>query len=128
MGDVELLIVLVPDPEDDAETGERLARRLRNQIRELDVESVVPASPAAVPPAGAKGVDPLTLGALIVTLSASGGVFVALINTVGAWLGRQTGRHRVSLTIDGDTIELDGATSAQQRQLVEAFLRRHAEE
>jgi hypothetical protein len=128
MGDIEVLVVLAPDPEDDAETGERLARRLRSEITDLDVESVVPVAPTTLPPMGAKGADPLTLGTLAVTLSASGGVFVTLINTVSSWLGRQTGRHRISVTIDGDTIELERASSAQQRQLVEAFLRRHSVE
>jgi hypothetical protein len=127
MGGVEVLVVLAPDPEADAEAGDRLTRRLRTELMDLDVESVV-AAPAAAAPERAKGADPVTLGALVVALSASGGVFVALIDTLRDWLGRQTGRHRISVTIDGDTIELDRASGAQQRQLVEAFLRRHSAE
>jgi hypothetical protein len=125
-GVVEVLLVLEPDPETDPEVHERLTRQVRAEIAELDVESV--SALGTEPPAGAKGADPVTLGALVVALSASGGVFTALIETLRDWLGRHAGRHRISVTIDGDTIELDRASSAQQRQLVEAYLRRHSAE
>jgi hypothetical protein len=42
------------------------------------------------------------------------------------WLGRQSARHRISLTIDGDTIELESASAAERRDLVDAYIRRHA--
>jgi hypothetical protein len=125
-GVTEVLIVLEADDEIDAETYERLVHRLRAEIAHVDVESVT-AARADAAPAYAKG-DPVTVGALIVALSASGGVFVALVDTVRDWLGRQHGRHRITLTVDGDTIELEGATSAQQRELVAAFLQRHRPE
>jgi hypothetical protein len=123
-GVVEVVLVLEPDPEVDREVHERLTRQVRAEIAELDIESVSTLA-AETAPAGAKGADPVTLGALVVALSASGGVFTALIETLRDWLGRHTGRHRISVTIGGDTIELDRASSAQQRQLVEAYLRRH---
>jgi hypothetical protein len=123
-GVVEVVLVLEPDPEVDREVHERLTRQVRAEIAELDIESVSTLA-AETAPAGAKGADPVTLGALVVALSASGGVLTALVETLRDWLGRHTGRHRISVTIGGDTIELDRATSAQQRQLVEAYLRRH---
>lgn len=58
--------------------------------------------------------------------SASGGVFTTLIGTLRDWLGRQSGRHRISVTIDGDTIELERASVAQQQQLLDAYVRRHS--
>jgi hypothetical protein len=63
-------VLLRADPELDPE-GERLTRRLRAELAELDVDSVQLAAGSAAP-AGAKG-DAVTLGALIVALSASGG-------------------------------------------------------
>jgi hypothetical protein len=123
-GVVEVVLVLEPDPEVDREVHERLTRQVRAEIAELDIESVSTLA-AETAPAGAKGADPVTLGALVVALSASGGVLTALVETLRDWLGRHAGRHRISVTIGGDTIELDRATSAQQRQLVEAYLRRH---
>ena len=126
-GIVNLLLVLEPDPELDPEACERLTRQLRSELAELDVESVVPAMGGTAPD-GAKGTDPVTLGAVIVALSASGGVFTGLIETLRDWLGRHAGRHRISVTIDGDTIELERATAGQQRDLVDAYVRRHSVE
>ncbi|MEY9997117.1 hypothetical protein ABIE67_009149 [Streptomyces sp. V4I8] len=123
---VNVLLVVAPDPELDPEKGERLTRRLRAEIAELDIESVRPA-PGGAAPDGAKGTDAVTLGAIVVALSASGGVFTALIDTVRDWLGRSSARHRVSVTIDGDTIELERASDAERRDLIDAYIRRHTE-
>ncbi len=121
---VSVQLVLTPDPELDSEAGERLTRQLRAELAELDIESVCLAADGAAPD-GAKGTDPVTLGAIIVALGASGGVFTALIETLRDWLGRHSRRHRISVTIDGDTLELERATAGQQRELVDAYLRRH---
>jgi hypothetical protein len=122
---VSVWVLLKPDPELDPEAGERLTRQLRAELAELDVESVKLAA-EGTPPANAKGTDAVTLGAIIVALSASGGVFTALVETLRDWLGRQSGRHRVSMTIDGDTIELERASATQQRALLDAYIRRHS--
>ncbi|WP_218825284.1 effector-associated constant component EACC1 [Streptosporangium subroseum] len=120
-----MALVVVPDADVEPEEVERLTRQLRTELAELDVESIGWAADDVVP-AGAKGSDPVTLGAIVVALSVSGGVFTALIETVRDWLGRQSGRHRVSVTIDGDTIELERASADQQRDIVDAYLRRHS--
>jgi hypothetical protein len=127
VGTIETRIVLEPDTELSAERIDRLTRRLRAQIAALDVDTVAFAPADGVPP-GAKPGDAVTIGTLLVTMSASGGVFVGLVELLRGWLDSTTGRHRVSVTVEGDTIELDRATSEQQRQLVEAFIRRHAED
>lgn len=118
------LLSIASDPELDPARAELMTRRLRAELAELDVEWVRPA-PAGTVPDGAKGADAVTVGAVIVALSASGGVFTALIETVRDWLGRQSGRHRVSLTVDGDSIELELASADERRQLVDAYVRRH---
>jgi len=125
--DAELLSVLlvpVPDPDLDPEYVERVTQQLRVEINDLPLESLemVPGPPA---PAGAKG-DPVSVGAMLLALSASGGVLPTLLGMVRDWLGRQGGRHRIAITIDGDTIELDRASAEQQRQLVDAFVHRHS--
>jgi hypothetical protein len=122
---VSLRLVVEPDAELDPEACERLTRQLRGELAELDVESVVLAAGGAAPD-GTKAADPVTLGAIIVALSASGGVFTTVVETLRDWLSRHSGRHRIALTIDGDTIELEQATAAQQRELVEAYIRRHS--
>jgi len=126
-GIVNLLLVLGPDPELDPEACERLTRQLCAELAELDVESVGLAAAGTVPD-GVKGTDPVTVGAVIVALSASGGVFTGLMKALCDWLDRHSGRHRISVTIDGDTIELERATAGQQRVLVDAYVRRHSVE
>jgi hypothetical protein len=126
-GPTDLLGVLVtvhPDPAEGDEVAERLGRQLRAELSELDVESVRPA-PGAPAPEGAKGADPVTVGAVLVALSASGGVFPAVVETIKDWLARHAARHRVSVTIDGDTLQLEKATEQQRQDVVDAFVRRH---
>jgi hypothetical protein len=116
------VLLLEPDDEADAEELDRLARRLRAELGELDVDL------RAVPgeaPEGAKAADPVTVGSLMVAFSAAGGVFPGLVETLREWLGRQAGRHKIKMTIDGDTVELERATSAERQQLIEAFVQRH---
>ncbi|MFI8536324.1 hypothetical protein ACIGMX_39575 [Streptomyces aquilus] len=66
------------------------------------------------------------MGAVVVALSASAGVLTALVEMLRDWLGRQSARHRVSLTIDHDTIELEQASADERRELVSAYIRRHS--
>ena len=122
--EMEVLLVVVPDPELDAEAGERVTRQLRAEIADLDIDTVL-TCPSVPAPGAAKGADAVTLGAVVVALSASGGVFTALIETVRDWLGRSSAQHRVSLTIDGDTIELERASDAERQALIDAYIRRH---
>jgi hypothetical protein len=126
-GAISLLLVVAPDPELDAEAAERLTRQLRAEIAELDVESAGLAPGGSVPD-GAKAADAVTVGAIVVALSASGGVLPALVETVRDWLARQGRAHRISMTIDGDSIEVERASADQQRALIDGFVRRHSAE
>ncbi|MET7567599.1 hypothetical protein ABZT04_03735 [Streptomyces sp. NPDC005492] len=125
---MDVLLGLTPDGDVDAEEGERLVGRLRAELRELDLDALRLSAAAGgdgVPPDGAKGVDPVTVGAVVLALSAPAGVLTALVETLRDWLGRQSARNRISVTIDGDTIELERASAAERRELVDAFVRRH---
>ena len=104
---------------DDAETAE-LAARLRDELvaRELEPLPVPSASPE-----GAKGVG-TDIGSLVMVLAASGGVLTTLIGTLQAWLLRQSG-SKLLLEIDGDRIELTGATDEERRLALDAWLSRH---
>ena len=66
-----------------------------------------------------------SLTELLVTMSAGGGVFVTVIATIKDWLGRRSAGHTVKLTIDGDTLELSGASPVERADLIETFVRRH---
>ncbi|MFG3260397.1 hypothetical protein [Streptomyces sp. NPDC048172] len=121
---MDVLLAIAPDPAYDEESLERLGRRLRAELAELDVASIRPAPSEALPDR-AKGADPVTLGAVIVALGASGGAFTALVETLRDWLGRQPAPPRLVMTIDDDTIELEGEPGAEQRALLELYMRRH---
>ena len=119
---MELLVVLEPEAGADAEETDLLGRSLRRELRSLDVETC---------PRSGRGRRRARRGSaaaateLLVTLSASGGVFAMVVATVKDWLARRSGGHKITLTIDGDTLELDGATPAERAELIETFVRRH---
>ena len=120
---MELLVALEPEAGADAEETDRLGRQLGRELRSLDVDvAPVAAGPA---PAGAKGVDAASITQLLVTFGGSGGVIATVIATVRDWLGRRGGGHKVTVTIDGDSLELDGATAAERAELIDTFVRRH---
>jgi len=116
-------VVLQPDADADAEEVERLRRQLGSELRLLDIDGVRPVCSGEAPP-GSKGVG-ADVTEWLVTLSASGGVFATLVATVKDWLGRRAEAHRVTLTIDGDTLELSSATPAEQAELIKNFVHRH---
>jgi hypothetical protein len=128
-GDVRVVkaldLRLIPDSDCDAELSERLIRQLRAELLELDVESVRFGDGDPMPD-GVKAADPVTVGAIVVALSASRGVFISLIATLRDWLNRHAARHRVSVTIGNDTLVLEKTSAEQRQQLVDAFVRRHA--
>jgi hypothetical protein len=104
---------------DDAYTAE-LAQQLRSELVAHDLDPVVPVSTA---PAGAKGVG-LDIGALVVALAASGGLLTTLLGVLQAWLLRHSG-SRIVLEVDGDRVELTGATDEERRRALEAWLARY---
>jgi len=122
-GDMDVLLVVQPDPEADAEETDTLVRRLRSELAGLDVDDVRTVASAEVPE-GAKSADPVTIGAIVIAMSASGGLFTSVIETVRDVLARQADRHKVVMTIGGDSIELMSATDEQRDELVRALVQR----
>ena len=120
---MEVLVALEPDPGADAEEIDRLGRQLRQELRSLDVDDIAPVAGAPAPP-GAQG-DVASIAQWLVTLSGTGGVVATVVATVRDWLSRRSAGHKVTLTIDGDTLELESASSAERAQLVDTFVRRH---
>jgi len=100
---------------------EQLTRTLQQDLLETDVERVEQVRAAASKP-GAKG-DPITLGALLVTLSASGGVLTTFITAVQSWLSHHEEKS-VTLEIGGDKLTMTGVSSADQKRLIDQWLKR----
>jgi hypothetical protein len=117
---VELrLEILSPEPDED----ETLA--LRRELLDLDVDDVRQIGSGAVPE-GAKGVEALVAGTLVVTLSQE--AVKALVATAVDWLRRRRGgggADGVRIQIGDDVLALRDPTSPEDRALIEAFLDRH---
>lgn len=120
----DLVLVVEPERDVDPDEVDRSVRQLRAEIKNLDIESVATVASDNVV-LGAKGVDPSSLGALLITLSATGGVFTVLIETARDWLTRQAAARRISVTINGDTIVLEKGSVQERSALIEAYIRRH---
>jgi hypothetical protein len=103
---------------------EELTAAVRRELLQLDVQSVdrLSAGPA---PAGAKGIELAALGALIVNLSKATPVLGQVVEVIRAWAARSPGRT-VKLTLDGDTLELNGMSESEQHQVVKDWMARHA--
>lgn len=123
----DLVLVVESEPDVDPDEVDRSLRQLRAELKELDIESVTPTSARNAPP-GAKGVDPVSLAALLITLSAAGGVFTILLETARDWLARHAAARRISVTINGDTIVLERGSAQERGALIEAYIRRHGME
>lgn len=117
----ELRVQIEPQSDADAEELASLAIQLRRELDALDVQSVDLERAEAVPE-GAKGLDVLALGTLIVKL---GPVAVDVVaRVVQGWLRRSTARS-AELQIDGDVIKLTGASSQDQERLLALLEAKH---
>jgi hypothetical protein len=118
----EIVVQFDAGPEADLRELADLTALLRSDIEEVvDVESVRLGGGGDVP-AGAKSGDPVMWGTLVVSVVSSGAL-TALINLASNWVGRQrSGTVRVK--VGDDELELAGASSDDQRRLVDAWLAR----
>jgi hypothetical protein len=121
----QLTVQLVEDDADDARL-DTVTRYLREELLRLDVNAV-PALSGAEAPEGSRGLDVIALGSLVVSLGGSQTVRT-VVTAVRAWLRRSPEVPRtVRVEMDGDVLELSGASSADQERLVELFVARHAQ-
>lgn len=111
-------------PDADGEELAELTQRLRSELLDLDVDGVQLAT-AGDAPAGAKGVELLAMGGLLVRFVLRAEILRSIVDTTVAWLGRQRGRS-VKLTLDGDTLEVTGLSSERQDGLIDLWVARHA--
>ena len=102
---------------------EELTAAVRRELLLLDVSSVdrVSGGPA---PEGAKGIELAAIGALIVNLGKATPVLGQVVEVIQAWAARAPNRT-VKLTLDGDTLELNGVSERDQRQVIKDWMARH---
>jgi hypothetical protein len=112
----------------DAERLDTLTGHLRGELLQLDVDEVR-RERVGGPPPGARAVDPVALGGLVVSLGHTATALKDVIATVRRWLSGGSGvRRTVKIEIDGDRLELSEVSLAEQDRLVDLFIRRHAED
>jgi hypothetical protein len=116
----ELRLTLAPTQDVDLVELDDLTRSLRREVLELPVEVRSVKAPHAAPP-GAKALDPVVVGTLLVALGGSGGLMGPVLDTVRSWLARHRGQ-RVVLELGGAKLELDGVSDAEREQLIAKFL------
>ena len=122
-----LAVRLEGGPDVDDEELAELTRRLRNELLDLDVDDVVPEAAAGEGPAASKGVAIGAIGGLLVQFVLSPEGLRSVVSGVRSWLSRQDIRS-VKLSLDGDTCEVSGLDSDEQRRLVDLWIDRHAGE
>ena len=96
------------------------------ELSELDVDEVSGASEGDAPP-GAKGVELLAVGALMVKLARSQKVLSRVVDVVRDWLTRNDA-DSVRMEIGGDVLEITGSVSAAERKaLIDTWVQRHSQ-
>jgi len=125
VGQGELGVRLQTGPEVDDEELAELASRLRVELLDLDVDDVLPESASGQAPADAKGVVLGTIGGLLVKFALSPEGLQSVVSGVRSWLQRQRIRS-VKLSLDGDTCEVSGLDSDEQKRLIDLWIVRHA--
>ena len=103
----------------DADELDRLTHQLREELLLLDLENVTLGRDVREPD-GTKG-DAIAIGTLIMTLGNSA-VLVAACQVVRAWVTRGQARHATIKYGKNRTLDITGATTAQQQKLIDAFL------
>jgi len=109
----------------DADQLDELTGSLRQELLQLDVDDVTKIAPGESPP-GARGLDAVTAGGLLVAVGSAAHGLSAVISVARAWLARGGRSHReVRLDIDGDVLNLSQTSEADQERLVDLFISRH---
>jgi hypothetical protein len=111
-----------------SDTGrlEELAIQLRQEILELDVESVQPYAVGEAPE-GTRGSAAAVAGALVVSLQPTMAAVTSLVALVRDWLRRSGAQRSVRVEIDGDVLELTGTSTEVQLRLVNDWINKHSE-
>ncbi|MFG2106479.1 hypothetical protein [Micromonospora chersina] len=123
----QLLLYLSEDGA-EPERVQALARQLRQELLELDVEAVSAVTTGEAPE-GSRAMDATTVGALLVSLGSAGPFIGPVVGLIQHWLSRASHLDRtVRVEIDGDVLVLGGASDAERSRLVDMYVQRHSAE
>jgi hypothetical protein len=120
--DGQLTLTIAPGGDVDAAELAGLTRQLRRELLATDASAIEVAA-SGEPPPGAKAIDALSWGTLLVTFVRAG-VLGQVVGVVQAWLGRHD-QGSITLAIGGDSITVSRATGEEKRQLIDEWLKAH---
>ena len=116
-----LAIQVAVGPDGDDEEIAQATLQLRREFLDVDVDAE---APGGEPPPGSRGVDVAALGSLVVNIADSQ-LLMAVVAAVRSWLASSP-RRSIKLELGGDSLELTGVSSREQRRLTDEWLARHA--
>ncbi|MCP2296942.1 hypothetical protein SAMN04244553_1169 [Nocardia amikacinitolerans] len=123
-GPVDVTVTLFSD-DLDAEQLDDATLRLRTELLDLDVDHVTPARGVDAPE-GTRGLDAEMVGQLLVGIGPGLAALRQLLDALLGW--RSSNRHlEISVQIDDDRLELKNASPEIEKQIVTAFVQRHAD-
>jgi hypothetical protein len=121
------IVLHVSEQDADPLRLDDLSRALRSELREVDAtRAVVPLETGPAPDGTRSGLA-AAAGALLVTVQPQLAAVAKIVSLARAWLVRGGGEKRIRLEVDGDVIELTGATSEQQERLIDEWIARRGE-
>jgi len=101
------------DDSSDEEVDKR-TRQLLNELRDLNEVESVELLPGITAPAGTKGADPVTIGALAVTILPN--LLPKLVDFIQNWVSRGQGRKVVFTgKVAGHTVHFEGSVDDFQK-------------
>ncbi|MFF4037538.1 hypothetical protein [Streptomyces sp. NPDC001816] len=121
------VLIRLCDEGAEPERVEQLTGYLRQELLSAGVADDVRAVPVEETPPGARCVDVALVGSLLLGLGTSLTGLSQVVGVLRDWLGRFGGtRPSLTLTLDGDTLELSAATDEQVAEAVKIFLAKHS--
>lgn len=119
-GVTEELVARITMLSDDGTEADDASRQLRSEL--LDLDDLLASSPnGAAPPEGARSVELIAIGTLLVTVLAQPEVLAGLLEHIGGWIQRR-GRGRIEIEIDNQRLIIEDASRQERRRLIEAYI------
>lgn len=107
----------VSEPDADDLRIDELARSLRRELLDAGSDAVT-AESAGPAPEGSRGLDPVTVGTLLVSIASSALTLTQAVETVRGWLRGASKDCKVVVELEGKSVTLTGGTAREQRRLV----------
>lgn len=118
--DIEIKLKIFGDCQEDLELLDTYSRRLKEELFELDVDSVEHSSITDAPK-GSKGIGLASVGEMVLSMTPVDYAVSSVVSAVQSFVGRNQCNVRVD--IGSNSIEIQGTSDEEQRKLVDAFIK-----